>query len=130
MTPGLLDPAWEENSIFRRLRQSYDAWSRSMDSWLEESGLEGLDRDRAQFVLNATKDVMAPVNTLAGNPEALRKVRETQGASLVQGMKNFPGRSAEQPWLSGRCRPSMLSRWAKMWLPAKARWSSATSSLS
>ena len=60
-----------------------------MDGWLEQSGLEGLERDRAQFVLNATKDVMAPVNTLAGNPEALRKVRETQGASLVQGAKNF-----------------------------------------
>jgi polyhydroxyalkanoate synthase len=83
------DPAWEESGLFRRLRQSYDAWSRSMDGWLEASGLEGLDRDRAQFVLNATKDVMAPVNTLAGNPEALRRIRETQGASLVQGVKNF-----------------------------------------
>ncbi|TNF86864.1 MAG: hypothetical protein EP301_07895, partial [Gammaproteobacteria bacterium] len=87
--PRFADPAWEENGLFRRLRQSYDAWSRSMDGWLEAAGLEGLDRDRAQFVLNATKDVMAPVNTLAGNPEALRKIRETQGASLVQGAKNF-----------------------------------------
>lgn len=83
------DPAWEENGIYRRLKQSYQAWSRSMDDWLEESGLEGIERDRANFVLNATKDVLAPVNSLVGNPEALKRLRETQGASLVQGARNF-----------------------------------------
>ena len=83
------DPTWEESGLYRRLRQSYDAWSSSMDTWLEESGLSGMDRDRAQFVMNAAKDILAPVNTLVGNPEALRRIRETRGASFLQGVKNF-----------------------------------------
>ncbi len=83
------DPVWEENGVYRRLKQSYDAWGRSMDSWLADSGLKGIERDRAQFVLNATKDLMAPVNTLIGNPGALKKIRDSQGASLIQGIRNF-----------------------------------------
>jgi len=83
------DPVWEESGLYRRLRQSYDAWAQAMDTWLEDSGLEGMDRDRAQFVLNATKDVLAPVNSIVGNPEALRRIRDTRGASALQGIRNF-----------------------------------------
>ena len=32
---------------------------------------------RARFVLNIAKDVLAPVNLLLGNPEAMKKLRET-----------------------------------------------------
>lgn len=87
--PRFKDPVWEENGLYRRLKQSYQAWGHSMDSWLEASGLEGIERERAQFVLNASKDLLAPVNTLLGNPEALKKIRETRGASLIQGIRNL-----------------------------------------
>ncbi len=83
------DPSWQESGLYRRLRRSYDAWARSMDTWLDDSGLTGMDRDRAQFVMNAAKDLLAPVNTLPGNPQALRRIRETRGASFVQGVRNF-----------------------------------------
>ena len=60
-----------------------------MDDWLEESQLDGIDRDRARFVLNAAKDIAAPVNTLLGNPQAMKRLRETRGGSLVKGIRNF-----------------------------------------
>lgn len=82
------DEAWSENPLFRRIGQSYLAWSNSLDDWLAASGLEGIEHDRARFVLSAAKDVLAPVNTLVGNPAALKKLRETQGASFVAGMRN------------------------------------------
>ncbi len=83
------DDAWQDNPFYRRVGQSYAAWSRAMDDWLDASGLEGIDRDRANFVMNTAKDLLAPMNTLAGNPEALKKLRETGGGSLVQGIRNF-----------------------------------------
>jgi len=83
------DPAWQENPLFRRLGQSYLAWTRSLDDWLQRSGLEGIERERARFVLDAAKDVLAPVNSLVGNPEALRKAVETRGASVVKGVRNL-----------------------------------------
>jgi len=82
------DEAWSENPLFRRIGQSYLAWSNSLDDWLATSGLEGIERDRANFVLSAAKDVLAPVNTLIGNPAALKKLQETQGASFINGMRN------------------------------------------
>jgi len=83
------DEAWTENPLFRRLGQSYLAWSRALDDWLANSGLEGLDRDRARFVLAMAKDVLAPVNSFLGNPAALKKLRETDGRSIAQGLRNF-----------------------------------------
>lgn len=83
------DAAWAENPLFRRLGQAYVAWSNALDQWLDSSGLENIERARARFVLNIAKDVLAPVNTLLGNPEALRKLRETDGSSLARGLRNF-----------------------------------------
>ncbi len=83
------DEAWQDHPFYRRVGQSYAAWSQALDDWLDRSGLQGIDRDRANFVMNTAKDLLAPVNTFAGNPAALRKLRETGGRSLVQGMKNF-----------------------------------------
>ena len=82
------DESWSENPLFRRIGQSYLAWSNSLDDWLAASGLEGIEHDRARFVLSAAKDVLAPVNTLVGNPAALKKLQETQGASFVKGVRN------------------------------------------
>jgi len=83
------DPAWHESPIYRRLGQSYVAWTHALDGWLEESRLEGMQRERARYVLDAAKDILAPVNTLLGNPEALRIARETKGKSIVKGLKNL-----------------------------------------
>ncbi len=83
------DAAWFENPVFRRMGQSYVAWGKAMDTWLEQSGLEGIDYNRAQFVMNSAKELFAPVNSLFGNPEALREARESRGQSLVKGVQNF-----------------------------------------
>lgn len=83
------DAAWADNPLYRRIGQSYLAWTRALDTWLEKSELAGMDRERARFLLDAAKDVLAPMNTLAGNPEALAKATETRGASLTSGFRNF-----------------------------------------
>ena len=82
------DPAWKDDPVFRRIRQSYVAWSEALDSWLEKSGLEGIDRQRAQYLVDAAKDIHAPVNS-PFSPEAIRKAVETNGASVVKGIRQF-----------------------------------------
>ena len=83
------DPAWQENPIYHRLGQAYIAWTQALDGWLEESRLEGMERERARYVLDAAKDILAPMNTLPGNPEAMRLARDTRGRSIVNGIKNL-----------------------------------------
>ena len=83
------DDAWRESPIFRRIGQSYLAWSAALDHWLTEVDMEGIERERARYLIDVAKDIFAPVNTLPGNPEALRKARKTLGRSLVAGARNF-----------------------------------------
>lgn len=86
--PRFQDPEWEKNPIFKRMRQSYVAWSRALDDWLGSSELTGIDRQRAEFLMDAAKDTFAPVNT-PFSPEPIRKAVETKGRSLVKGFRHF-----------------------------------------
>ncbi|MFK7915561.1 MAG: PHA/PHB synthase family protein [Pseudomonadales bacterium] len=83
------DDAWADNPIYRRLGQGYLAWSRSLDTWLANSGMTGMDQSRARFVLDATKEVLAPMNMLPGNPGAVRQLAKSRGQSLINGVRNF-----------------------------------------
>ncbi len=83
------DTAWQHNALFRRVGQSYLAWTHAVDDWLAKSGLEGINRDRARFILDILKDLGAPMNTLLGNPEALHRLIDSRGRSLWQGITNY-----------------------------------------
>lgn len=83
------DTAWRDSPFFKRVGQSYLAWGSAMDHWLDQVDMEGMDRQRARYIVDVAKDLLAPVNTLPGNPAALRKARKTFGRSLVQGARNF-----------------------------------------
>ncbi|MCR9279199.1 MAG: alpha/beta fold hydrolase [Pseudomonadaceae bacterium] len=83
------DESWHDNPVYRRIARSYGAWVNSLDTWLAQSDLAGIERERARFVLDAAKDVLAPVNMLPGNPAAMRKAGETNGRSVWTGIQNF-----------------------------------------
>jgi polyhydroxyalkanoate synthase len=49
------------------------------------------DAERARFVISLLVDAMSPTNSLAGNPAALKKLVDTGGVRLLQGLENFVG---------------------------------------
>jgi poly[(R)-3-hydroxyalkanoate] polymerase subunit PhaC len=83
------DHSWTENGGYQRLMQSYLALNQSLEEWVDDLELDPVDRLRADFLLRMIGDSIAPTNTLLGNPQALRKARETRGKSLLRGMKNL-----------------------------------------
>jgi len=85
------DPAWKESIAYRSLAQGYLAWSNALHRFLDEASLESRDAERARFVISLLVDALAPTNTLAGNPAALKKLVDTGGASLVHGLENLVG---------------------------------------
>lgn len=87
--PRFRDDAWRSNPIYRQLMQSYLALNESLGEWVEDLELDEVDRLRADFLLRLFGDSVSPTNTLLGNPQALRKARETRGASLLRGAKNL-----------------------------------------
>ena len=104
------DEAWQENGIYRRIGQSYTAWTQALDHWLDSSGLEGIERDRARFVLNASKDLLAPVNTLVGNPEALRRVRKAVASRCCRASR-ISSTTCSTTMATRRWRTVMRSKW-------------------
>ena len=73
------------------MAQGYLAWGNALNRFLDDAKLDKRDAERARFVLSLIVDAMAPTNSLAGNPAALKKLIETGGASLVHGLENFVG---------------------------------------
>jgi polyhydroxyalkanoate synthase len=83
------DPTWQENPLYRRLMQLYLAWTQEVEDLVEGADLSWRDAERARFLASVVTSASAPTNTLPGNPEALKRLLETGGASVVRGMRNL-----------------------------------------
>src|SRR5262249_31993191 len=83
------DPAWKESASYRALAQCYLAWSGTLNRFIDATKIERRDAERARFVTSLLVDAMAPTNSLAGNPTALKKLIDTGGASFVHGLANL-----------------------------------------
>lgn len=84
------DPEWEVNPAFNFMRR---AWMMNAE-WLTglvDSVSDDLDETaqlKARFYLNQFVDAMSPTNMLVTNPAAIRAMIETNGQSLVDGLRN------------------------------------------
>ena len=83
------DTAWQDNALYRMALQSYVAWRSALTGFVDRSALDAKSKERAQFVLSLFTDALSPTNTLLGNPAALKKVIDSGGASLLDGIRNL-----------------------------------------
>ena len=83
------DPAYQENSAYFLLAQQYLLFSRLVDDLIDTAGVSGSREAKARFAANFLVDALAPTNTLAGNPAAIRRAFDTGGMSIVRGLRNM-----------------------------------------
>jgi len=83
-----LDPAFKYNPFYKAGMQYYLAVRKGVGGWMEEMDFDETERARASFVTGMILDSVAPTNSLVGNPSALKKAFETNGGSLIRGLKN------------------------------------------
>ncbi|MGH8991079.1 MAG: PHA/PHB synthase family protein, partial [Acidimicrobiia bacterium] len=83
------DPAFKDNPLYRRVAQGYLAAGAVTSDTVGRLRLDPKSEERAQFVVGQLVDALAPTNSLAGNPAALRKAKDTKGQSLVAGARNL-----------------------------------------
>ena len=81
--------AFSSGGLYTRVAQSWLAWQRTTNQWVEAIGFKGDDLERAKFIVSLATDALAPTNFLLGNPSALQRAFDTRGASLVRGLKNL-----------------------------------------
>ncbi len=83
------DVAWQENTLFDYIKQSYLLTARWLQSTVKQ--VEGLDDKTARKVDFYTRqfvDALAPSNFVLTNPEVLRATIDSQGENLVNGLKH------------------------------------------
>ena len=83
------DAAWNENPVYKRIGQGYLAFCQAMQGLVDHDTKDWRDKERANFAVELLTSALAPTNTLLGNPEALKRVLDTGGKSLVDGSRNM-----------------------------------------
>lgn len=83
------DEAFVKNPLYRRVAQNYLAWNESVHGLIDELGLDAKSSLRSHFLASLVTEAVAPTNTLAGNPAALREAVKTRGASLRAGARHW-----------------------------------------
>ena len=86
-----LDPAYLDNPLYFLLAQQYLLSRQMMNELLDAANLSPAQDAKARFAASFMMDLLAPTNTLAGNPAALRQAFDTGGKSLARGVKNMLG---------------------------------------
>lgn len=83
------DPEWMENKAYRQWLQAYLAWVNGVNRWVDEQpDVSQFARARLEFLTSLINDAIAPSN-FPLQPTALRKMKETRGASARAGLRNF-----------------------------------------
>jgi len=82
------DEAWQKSPFYKRSMQAWLAMQKELNGWIADSGMHPADQSRAKFVTDLIVDALAPSNSLIGNPTAMKRLFETNGASLVKGLQN------------------------------------------
>ena len=81
--------AWHEQPYFSLLRQSYLLYASYLRALADLAPLPEAEKKRLVFATRQYVDAIAPTNFPATNPDVLRKAIETEGASVVQGLRNL-----------------------------------------
>ena len=83
---------WRDHPVFDLIRQAYDVLSAHMLRSVETvEGLNPKQQEQLRFATRSFVEAMAPANFALTNPEALARIAETRGESLVKGLENLLG---------------------------------------
>ena len=84
------DEAWEKNTIFDFMKQSYLLSAKFIQKSVSEvEGLSPHDARKIDFYTRQFVDAMSPSNFLMTNPEVLKATIDSNGENLVKGFENL-----------------------------------------
>ena len=82
------DVAWQSSSLHKGLLKVYMAATQELNRFIDSSELSARDKERVRVVASIYLDAISPSNTLL-NPSAMKRMVDTGGKSLVDGVRNM-----------------------------------------
>jgi polyhydroxyalkanoate synthase subunit PhaC len=83
------EPEWSSNPVLAGIVEDYRARAQAALALVETSRLPEATRRKARFAMQLTLDAFAPSNVPWLNPGVVKEAMNTNGMSLLQGMRNF-----------------------------------------
>ncbi len=84
------DPVWKESATWDLVKEWYLLATHGVQDMLYATpGMSGRERRRAAFWWRKWLNLIAPTNFFWTNPVAMRKACESNGQSVIDGMRNF-----------------------------------------
>jgi polyhydroxyalkanoate synthase len=83
------DEAWQQNSLASFAARAYLVNAQFMNELASNMEADPKTKARVQFAVSQWIDAAAPSNFLAFNPKAQKRLVETKGSSLAQGLQNL-----------------------------------------
>lgn len=84
------DKDWQQNTIFDFLKQFYLLSTRWAGELVKDAeGIDDHTRHKARFYVDQIANAVSPSNFALTNPEVLRATLASNGANLIEGMKNL-----------------------------------------
>ena len=83
------DRAWSEEPGWTYLQQSYFLMGHWLMRLVDDTELDADTKRRVRFYTRQYLSAMAPSNFPLTNPEVVRRARETEGRSLLDGLRHF-----------------------------------------
>jgi polyhydroxyalkanoate synthase len=84
------DKDWQQNTIFDFLKQFYLLSARWAGDLVKDAeGLDDHTRHKARFYVEQIANAVSPSNFALTNPEVLRATLASNGANLIEGLKNL-----------------------------------------
>jgi polyhydroxyalkanoate synthase len=99
------DPGWSQNRLLKRAMQAYLASGRTAEALLAGAELDWRDSERLGFLLTNLIAAAAPSNNPLLNPQAVKALIDTGGASAVRGLRALIRDAATAPRVPAMVEP-------------------------
>ncbi|WP_261844607.1 PHA/PHB synthase family protein [Aliamphritea ceti] len=80
---------WSQNPVFSYIKESYFLSSKLLNDMASNANLGDNEQRKLEFYTQQYIDAMSPTNFAMTNPEVMQQALETNGQSLVDGLKNL-----------------------------------------
>ena len=82
---------WRDQPYFAWVKQAYLLYGEYVTAMAALARLPAAEKQRLEFSLRQFVDAIAPTNFPATNPDVVRRALETDGASVLEGLRNLAG---------------------------------------